>query len=430
MANYFETITKFLPQAVDTVFAAKSKTAVLENGSKFIDVNFNEAGYIKIADILMDGLSDYYSVNETTTSAPNYAHYAGQNGTGVRDGFQVGNSSVKWDIYKLQWKRGKQFQIDYISDEQVASVTISNLLNEFNRTKVVPEADACRFATMAGKCSSSLGNLVSGTISENKIIAEFNKAFEWLTEHEAPEEDQVIFVSPAVMTLIRNSTELTKFLTQVDYANGNGVNFTLQAYNGKPIITVPSNRFFTDIVLGNNGFLPSASAKVIDFMVCSKKAVVPLRKVEYSKIFTPESVQDFYGYKIDYLLYHGIIIPKNKVPSIYTHVSATSASAKANILSVDLKTGTGASGSVLLNAHYTTPAGLLGTVAYTTKSTAITSLAKAGDSITIDDTNWIAVADGDNFTPANVHAQFVLVDGLGTAIAVSGDVDLTSYKKA
>lgn len=427
--NNFEIITKFLPSAVDSVFAAESKTAVLENGSKFIDVNFNEAGYIKIAELLMDGLSDYYSVNETSTANANYAHYAGQNGTGVRDGFQVGSSSVKWELHKLQWKRGKQFQIDYISDEEVAAVTMSNLLNEFNKTKVVPEVDASRFATMAGKCSSSLGNFVSETIAENKIIASFNTAFEWLSEHEVPEEDQVIFVSPAVMTLIRNSTELTKFLTQVDYKNGNGVDFTLQAYNGRPIIVVPSNRFFTGITLTSNGYLPTSDAKTLNYMVCSKKAVIPLRKVEYSKVFEPSVVQDFYGYKIDYLLYHGIIIPKNKVPGIYVSVSATSATTKANILDVVLKKGTGDTGSVLLEEHYTSPAGLNGTLAYKTSSSTISSLAKAGDVISIDGSTWIAVEDGANFKPANVHCQFVLVGTTGTALAVSGDVDVTSYKK-
>ena len=46
----------------------------------------------------------------------------------------------------------------------------------------------------------------------NQIIGKFNSAFEWLAEHEVPEEEQVIFVNPAVMTLIRNTDELKKLL--------------------------------------------------------------------------------------------------------------------------------------------------------------------------------------------------------------------------
>ena len=59
-ANYFETITKFLPEVVDQYFVQDSKTKILEKGSKYIDVSFEEAGYVKIADVLHDGLSNYY----------------------------------------------------------------------------------------------------------------------------------------------------------------------------------------------------------------------------------------------------------------------------------------------------------------------------------------------------------------------------------
>ena len=58
MANVISTITKYMTKAVDTVFATESKTAVLENGSKYIDFSFESAGQVKILDILMDGLSD------------------------------------------------------------------------------------------------------------------------------------------------------------------------------------------------------------------------------------------------------------------------------------------------------------------------------------------------------------------------------------
>lgn len=432
--NSFEVITKFLPQAVDKVFMNESKTAVLENGSKFIDVSFTEAGYIKIAEILMDGLSDYYQANMTSTAATAYSNYAGQNGTGARDGFRIGNSSVSWKIHQLQWKRGKQFQVDYIADEEMAGVVIANLLSEFNRTKVIPEVDACRFAKMAEKCSTSLGNLVkeSTDIAANTIISKFNDAFEWLAEHEVPEEEQVLFVSPKIMTLIRNTSELTKFITQADYKNGNGVDFKLEAYGGRPIITVPSNRFLSEITLGDNGYIASSGSKSINFMVCSKKAVVPLRKLEYSKVFSPEVVQDFYGYKIDYLLYHGIVIPKNKVPGIYCDLSSASGTTVSNKLDVLLKTGTGASGTVLLEDYYSQPAGLLGTLCYQKSTSAITTgLKSAGDVVAIDGSTIVKLVPGENFSPStSVNCQFILVGSTGTALAVTGNVDVTSYKKA
>jgi hypothetical protein len=286
---------------------------------------------------------------------------------------------------------------------------------------------------MAGKCSASLGNLKSEAPSVANIISGFNAAYEWLSEHEVPAEEQVIFVSPKIMSLIRGSSELTRFLTQADYKNGDGVEFTLKAYEGRPIIEVPSNRFLSAVSVTDNGFIPGSGAYAINYMVVSKRAVVPLRKLEYSKIFEPAMVQDYYGYKIDYLLYHGIIIPKNKVPGIFCSVSSSVTGASvAGVLSVLLKTGTGASGTVLFDEYFTQPAGLLGTVAYQKDSSAITTGLKAvGDAVTIDGTNFIKLEPGDNFSPSSdVHCQFVLVGSTGTALAVTGDIDVTSFKKA
>ena len=257
--NSFELITKYLPSAVDKYFAEDSKTAILENGNKFVDVNFAETGYVKIASILMDGLSDYYQsqTNSVDFLAPsterpadgaNYASYAGNMGVGQRDGFALGGTSVKWEIFRLQYVRGKQFRIDYIANEETAGVIIGNAVEEFNRLKVIPEVDACRFGLIADTASVSLGNLASENIEANQIIAKFNAGFEWLAEREVPEEQQVIFVSPSVNTLIRNTTEINKFVTQGDYRSNAGVDFTVEKYMGRPIIEVPSNRFFTKVL--------------------------------------------------------------------------------------------------------------------------------------------------------------------------------------
>ena len=170
--NSFELIERYLPKAIDKYFFEDAKTAILEQGSKFIDVKFDQTGYVKIASILMDGLSDYYQtqVNSEGYLSPasarpsdpaNYAAYAGNVASGSRDGFALGGTTVQWEIFRLQYVRGKQFRIDYISDEETAGIIIGNAVEEFNRTKVIPEVDVCRFSLIAGKANASLGNLVS-----------------------------------------------------------------------------------------------------------------------------------------------------------------------------------------------------------------------------------------------------------------------------
>lgn len=410
MANSIGLITKYMQEAIDTVLTQEAKTNVLVNGSKFIDLNFKETGYVKVMSLLMDGLSDYYRVNNGLGSASNgYSTYPSN------DGYKVGDTSAKWELFQLEYDRGRQFRVDNMDNEETAGLVIGNLLAEFLRTKVVPEVDAVRFSKMAKKCNVALGNLVSETISANQIIGRFNSAFEWLFEHGVPEEEQVIFVSPNVMTLIRNTTELYKRLTQDEYRNSD-VTFTIEKYEGRQIIEVPSNRFFTSVVTTDNGYMPSANSYVINFMIASKKAVVPVVKLEKSKIWTPEQVQDFDGYKVNFRMYHDIIIPKNKVPAIYTSVSSVAGTTKTNLLSVAL---TKVNSGYTLDAYYTTPVGLMGTVVRS--ATAFT----LGNTYTTS-SSVVEVGERDTFTKfASETAQyFALLDGSGKCIAVSGSVTL------
>ena len=410
MANSIGLITKYMQEAIDTVLTQEAKTNVLVNGSKFIDLNFKETGYVKVMSLLMDGLSDYYRVNNGLGSASNgYSTYPSN------DGYKVGDTSAKWELFQLEYDRGRQFRVDNMDNEETAGLVIGNLLAEFLRTKVVPEVDAVRFSKMAKKCNVALGNLVSETINANQIIGRFNSAFEWLFEHGVPEEEQVIFVSPNVMTLIRNTTELYKRLTQDEYRNSD-VTFTIEKYEGRQIIEVPSNRFFTGVVTTDNGYMPSENSYVINFMIASKKAVVPVVKLEKSKIWTPEQVQDFDGYKVNFRMYHDIIIPKNKVPAIYTSVSAVAGTSKTNLLSVAL---TKVTSGYTLDAYYTTPVGLMGTVVRS--ATAFTLGNKYTTSSSV-----VAVGEGDTFTKfsSETAQYFALLDGSGKCIAISGSVTL------
>ena len=113
MANSIARIEKWLPQVIDSVMATESKTALLENGAKYIDVNFKEAGYVRIMSILMDGLSDYYRVNHIGVSGSGaYAHDNSNNLSGARDGYARGNVDAQWELFQLRYDRGKQFLVD------------------------------------------------------------------------------------------------------------------------------------------------------------------------------------------------------------------------------------------------------------------------------------------------------------------------------
>jgi len=423
MANSFEVITKFLPDALDKFFYEEGKSTILEQGNKFIDVNFNEAGYVKIASMLLDGLSDYYTTQgdfALNGGDPDYAAYAGNVASGARDGFAIGGATLTWEIFRLQYRRGRQFRIDYLDNEETAGIVIGNIVEEFNRTKVVPEVDATRFSIIADTCSASLGNLVNEAPASTDIISDFNKAFEWLTEHEVPAEEQVIFVAPNIMTAIRNSSELTKFLTQGDYRSAAGIDFTVEKYGERPIIVVPSNRFFTNVLVAENGYRPQNTSKAINYMVVSKKAVVPIRKLEYTKIYGPEmsGLAGFHGYLMNYLIWHGVVIPKNKIVGCYvSYNNSVAASSKVNTLQIDTAAGA-AQYAWKLRQFWTNPAGLRGYVVY--KDSAFTLGGAIADVGTAGTDYKVATVGQDIAEAAGSKSYyFALVDASGKIIAVT-----------
>lgn len=416
MANSFSVITKYMAKALDTVLANESKTAILENGMKYIDLDFKEAGYVKILSILMDGLSDYYRVNNGVVANP-YSHY--QNGSA--DGYKVGNASATWELFKLEFDRGRQFQVDNMDNEELAGQVIANLLTEFLRTKVVPEVDAIRFSKIASKCKASLGNLVNATPNTTKGNASeathlLNAGIKWLADHEVPQEEQVIFVSNSFMATIANSEEIYKRLDQTEYTSERGVTFKFKAYEGMPLIPVPANRFFTDVNVTQNGYgyTPDVS-RPINFMICSKRCVVPVVKLQKSKIFGPEAVQDFDGYKVNFRMYHDIIIPKNKVIGSYVCYDGSAlAQNTAPTLSLALDAGK-TSGTTVVSGVYTNPVGILGTLY---QSETAFSLGEAVGSFAAD--AEIVPQDGSEFTPLASTQNFALVaDGKVVALVAS-----------
>lgn len=444
----YDVITKFLPDAVDEYFVADSKTVILEHGSKFIDVNFDEAGYVKIADTLLDGLSNYYQTQiENDRYAPNvrpanpadFAAYAGNLGSGQRDGFQIGGADVKWEIFRLQWCRGRQFRIDHIANEETGKVVTGGLIEKFHKEKVIPEVDACRLSVIANAASVTMGNLLTETvgtdITEANILSKFFAARKWLVENEVPLEELVWFLSPDVYEILVNSEKLTKFITQADYKSDSGLTIQIKKFNDVPIIEVPSSRFFTNVLVTNNGFQAQSTSKVINHMMCSKKAVIPIRKIEHSKIYdeSMSGLAGFYGTIFNYLLYHGVVIPKNKMIGTYVSVGgANSAATKTGVLLVDLQEGKD-SGSTILRAHFTRPSALRGTVVYAPAATgegvdpnpftvggAVTGIDEVGGPVSVN--------DGDQFTSAETALYFALVDYRGICIARTGAVTLV--KKA
>jgi hypothetical protein len=399
MANKINLIAKYSPEILDEIFAKEAVTAVLERNNGLL--KFTSVKTVLIPTIQMDGLGDYTRADQ--------AGY----------GYSEGSADITWESHTLSKDRGKQFKIDNMDDEETQGLVVGNLLDQFVRTKEVPEVDAYRLSTLYSLAYSD--QVVSETIADNTIIGKFNTAFQKFADLEIPEDEQVIFVSNAVMTLIRNSTELVKRIYQEDYKNPAGLTFTVTKYEGRPIIPVPARRFYTAYVFGDNGFVPASGAKLMNFMLVHFNAALPIKKHQVLKTFGPEVVQDFDGFKLNHRLYHDIFVPKNKRVAIFASVSAVDAAIDA----VRFVTIAGAvqNGTIIKDVYTGT---VRGTLKYLLSATAVGSLALPAIGASLSSyTNLVEGAEIAAST--NVSIIVAVADGAGNALAAG---KLTLVKKA
>jgi hypothetical protein len=215
------------------------------------------------------------------------------------------------------------------------------------------------------------------------------------------------------MTLVRNTSELQKKLTQDEYrSRTEGVTFAITKYDGRIIEEVPSSRFFTEVNVGLKGYFPKATSKIINFLLVDKTVALPIVKVDDVRIFTPEQVQDFNGYKINFELYHDLFVPAKLQSAVYAHVGTTAATSKTARLNVALAAG--ASGKTKVTGYATLPLGLTGSLYGIAGDTGFA----VGDAIA-DYSGAVAITVGTDFTAFTGDKGFFCLVKDGKVIAVS-----------
>ncbi len=303
MANNINLIKKYGATQLDTIFMRESLTSILEaNNNKLL--KFEGTKTVYIPDIMMSGLADYSRT----------------------EGYSQGDVNLSWKPHEMSKDRGRKFSVDAMDNEETAGLAFGQLASEFERTKVVPEVDAYRFSKLfklayskAGETESEHPQVETGTIQANTIINQFNLLIKKIQNAEMRPEDFIIFISPEVEYLIKQTNELEKKISQIDYKQGD-ITIQVNSYNKMPLIVVPQSRFKTEYTFGTDGFVPTAEAKDINFLAVHRGAAVCVKKHNPIKVIMPENNQNADAYNFYMRLYHDIFVPANKIVGIFAHI--------------------------------------------------------------------------------------------------------------
>lgn len=287
MANSIELFKQYT-ELLDEVYKTTSLTAVLDGADDLVREGAN-ANELIIPKMDMDGLGDYDR----------------------NSGYVDGDVTMTNETVKCNFDRGRMFTVDAMDNIETAGLAYGKLAAEFERTKVIPELDAFRFATYAGVpgISTESEDLTTGEAAYKSVA----KAYDDMTEDEVPQENRILFITPTLLGLIRD----------LDTTKSKEVLAKFAA-----IKEVPQGRFYSAIsqLSGKNaeskgGYKKATGGKNLNFMIIEKSAVIQFEKHKAPKVITPEQNQTSDGWKFGYRNVSIADAYENKVAGIHASVA-------------------------------------------------------------------------------------------------------------
>lgn len=286
--------------AYATLFqTALDKQAVAKLTSGWMDANAGQVIYnggkeVKIPKINMDGLGDYSRSG----------------------GFTSGAVTLEYETKIMSQDRGRTFMIDAMDvNESNFVANASNVMGQFQATKVIPEIDAYRYSKIASLAIEK-GVATGGYTPDKSTILEKLKAdIAAIRDIVGGDVPLVITMSSLTSAVLDQADGITKQLSVMDFNKGE-VSTKVKSLDGCPIIEAPSARLKTAYTFRDGkssgqeagGFVPAGGAKDINWLITPLTAPIAVNKTDKVRIFDPAINQDADAWKLDYRKYHDLWI--------------------------------------------------------------------------------------------------------------------------
>ncbi|MCI1958841.1 MAG: hypothetical protein LKJ25_04360 [Clostridia bacterium] len=303
MANVLEYATLFQTN-LDLLAVQTLKTGFMDGNAG--QVKYTGGDEIKVPKLSVQGLGDYSRT----------------------DGYVDGSVTLAYQTLTMTQDRGRKFLLDAMDvDESNFIATASNVMGEFQRTKLVPEIDAYRISKLATTAMGVADDAqveYGYTVSTETIISKIKTGIKKIREAGYDGELDILATYDVVGAV--EEAALVK-LTAMTFSQG-GINTQVPQIDGCPLIAVPSNRMYTAITLYDGktsgqeegGYIKGTAAKDINFLVTARTSPIAVTKQDTMRIFTPQTYQDANAWSMDYRRYHDIWVLDNKKNSVYANI--------------------------------------------------------------------------------------------------------------
>lgn len=235
------------------------------------------------------------------------------------DGVFQRNVDNDWETKTLTFYREWSTSIDPadVMDTNMV-LTIQNATQVFNETQKFPEKDAYTISKIYADWVAEGKTADTTALNVDNVLAVFDKLMEQMDEALVPAQGRLLYVTPAVKTLLKQASNIG--LSRSVQNGENTINRVVDRLDEIKLISVPSFLMKTAYTF-TTGFEPAATAKQINLFLVHPSAILTPNKYAFVGMEAPAA-----GTKGDYIYYEkeysDVFILNNRTGAIAFNVEA------------------------------------------------------------------------------------------------------------
>lgn len=265
--------------------------------------------------------SIYTFLNAKTIHIPSISVTGRQNvNRDAIDGVFKRNVDDSYEDKTMQFYREWSTSLDPADvDETNMVLTIQNATKVFNETQKFPEKDAYTISKIYADWSAQGGTANTTALTVDNVLNVFDELMEAMDEALVPYAGRVLYVTPAVKTLLKNASQigLRKDVT----GSSTNVNRIVDRLDEVTLSTVPSVLMKSAYDFNNVGFSAAEDAKQVNMFLVHPSAILTPSKYSFVGIEAPAA-----GTKGDYIYYEkeysDVFILNNRTAAIAFNMEA------------------------------------------------------------------------------------------------------------
>ena len=174
-------------------------------------------------------------------------------------------------------------------------LTIQNATKVFNEEQKFPEKDAYTISKIYADWTAEGKTADKTVLTVDNVLLVFDKLMEAMDEALVPSQGRLLYVTPAVKTLLKQASQIG--LSRSVQSGENTINRVVDRLDEIKLISVPSFLMKTAYDF-KTGFEPSATAKQINLFLVHPSAILTPNKYAFVGMEAPAA-----GTKGDYIYY-------------------------------------------------------------------------------------------------------------------------------